>query len=128
MARHADPIAEIEQFEDLKVSFRQRILTKVNLDARRSVRQHQEVRLSEAANGKDATRRPHVKMCRGEIFPALGAVLGDDGCDGCLGFETMRVWLDTELRQLLEIRATLRNLIGFFTCAHSRSSVRRMLS
>ncbi len=46
----ADPVAEIEQLEQLEVQFRHRVLPDVDLQSRQAVGEDEEVRLSERAN------------------------------------------------------------------------------
>ena len=53
----ADPVAEIEQLEDLEIELRQRVLPDVDLQLRVAVRQDQEVRLAEGADREDAAAR-----------------------------------------------------------------------
>ena len=72
---HADPVAEIEQLEQLEVALRERVLAEVDLDARLSVREHEEVRLAEAADGEDASRRPHHDLCGVELLAGLAGVV-----------------------------------------------------
>ena len=63
-----------------------------------------------------------------ERLAGLLAVRPDDGVDGRLRIEAVRVRTDAELAQLLEIGAALDDLIGFFGRGHSRSKRRRIAS
>ena len=53
----ADPVAEVEQLEDLEVERRQRVLPDVDLDPGKAVGQDEEVRLPERPDREDAAAR-----------------------------------------------------------------------
>ena len=53
----ADEVAEIEQTEHVEIALRQRVLLDVDLDARSAVREHQKIRLAEAADAENTAAR-----------------------------------------------------------------------
>ena len=64
-------------------------------------------------------------------FERLGGgrpVRGHDGADGRLGVEPVRIDVDAELLERLEVGAPLNDLIGFLDGAHARSRRRLMPS
>ena len=69
-----DEIAEVEQFEDLKVTLADRVLADVGLDLRLAVRNRDEVGLAEAADRQDAARGPGLDALGGELVGCPGAV------------------------------------------------------
>ena len=63
-ARDADPVAEVEQLEDLEVALRQRVLPDVDLNVRPAVGDDEKVRLAEAANRRARARPSSSRAAR----------------------------------------------------------------
>ena len=65
----ADPVAEIEQLEDLEVERRHRVLTDVDLNLPEAVGQDQQVRLAEGSDGQNPPAGDRVDALGLERFP-----------------------------------------------------------
>src|SRR5262249_9149245 len=117
-----------EQLEDLEVALGQRVVADVHLHPRLAVRQHEEVRLAEAADGENAAGDAGGDRGRLELGARRLAVLAHQRVDRRLRIEPSRIRIDAEPAQLFEIGAPLRDLIGFLDCAHVRASLRRIAS
>ena len=96
----ADPVAEIEQLEDLEIELRQRVLPDVDLHLGVAVREHEEVRLAERANREDAAARDRLDALGFELVVRPLAVGVDQLGDRVPPLERARVDLDAELREL----------------------------
>ena len=128
VALDADPVAEVEQLEDAEVERGHGILADVDLNARAAVGELQEpafpnvriARMRPASPGGDLRRRraPRWFLRRARRRSWL---------IGVVRLEALRIRIDAELLQRLEIGPALDDLIGFL-CAHSRLSVRRTAS
>ena len=123
---NADPVAEVQQLEYREIALGKRILPHINLKARFSVRDDQEVRLAEAADAENAASRPRADVSGLQLVMRLRAVLGDDDIDRRLAVEPVRIDVETEPAKRVEVGAPLCNLIRFLV--HARSSLRRMAS
>ena len=110
---HADEVAEIEQLENLEGALRQRVLPDVDLDREPPVRDDQEVRLPEAAHRQDAAGRGGLDLLGLELLPSLAAAPADQLVDGVRALEGVRIGVDAELHQLVEVRPPLLVLIRF---------------
>jgi hypothetical protein len=112
----ADPVAEVEQFEQLEIERRQRVLPHIDLNRLAAIRQDQEIGLAERPDPENAAARDRVGPLRLEIVVRPGAVRLDEGPDRMRAFEPLRVDPDAELRNLGEVRFALRVL--FFLGGH----------
>ena len=74
MTADANDVAEIEEPEQLEVALRQRVLLDVDLNARPAVREHQEIRLAEAADAENPSARRRVDPVLFELSAGLLAV------------------------------------------------------
>ncbi len=110
--RHADEVAEVEQLEDLEVALGQRVLADVDLDARLAVGQHQEVGLAEAAHRQDAPGGHGLDLLRLELRAGPLAERRHQIVDGVRPLEGVRIRIDAELDQLVEVGPPLFLLIG----------------
>ena len=99
-ALDADPVAEIEQLEDLEVELRQRVLPDVHLDPGEAVGEDEEVRLAEGADREDAPGGDRLDAIAFELVVRPLAVGVDQLGDRVPPLEPARVDLDAELREL----------------------------
>ena len=74
-ALDADPVAEVEQLEDLEVERRQGVLADVHLDPGEAVGKDQKVRLPEGPDREDAAARLRFDAFGFELVMAALAVL-----------------------------------------------------
>ena len=109
-ALHADPVAEVEQLEDLEVERRQGVLPDVDLDPGTAVGDRQEIRLTERANGQDAAARDRFRPLGFELVVGLGSVGRDQLAHGVAAIETVGIDLDAELRELPQVQLSLGDL------------------
>jgi hypothetical protein len=105
-------IAEVQQLEDREVAVRERILADVDLNGRAAVRQHQEIRLAEAPDGEDAAGGAGLDDGAFELFTRLQAVRPHQIADRVAPLERPGIRLHAQLRELLEVRASLAHEIG----------------
>ena len=107
----ADPVAEVEQLEDLEVERRQRVLADVDLDLRDGRRRA--TRKLALPNERIARMRPLVIGLGAlglELVVRPLAVRGDELGDGVLPIEAARVDSTPSCAERLEIRPALLNL------------------
>ncbi len=113
MAFHADDIADVQELIHAKVALGQRILLDVDLNLRAAVGQHQEIGLAEAADAQNAAAGNGVDAVLFELRPGLPAVRANQVADRGISLEPMRVGIDTQLRELGQMRAALQDLFFF---------------
>ena len=106
-----DPIADIEQLEDTKIELGHRVLANVHLRARPPIGQLQEARFAERPDGEDPAGGADVDSRLVELRGGFRAVLGDQTADRDRTVETLRVRIDPELIQRIEIGPALDDLI-----------------
>ena len=125
-ALDADPVAEIEQLEDLEIERRQRVLPDVDLDLRAAVGQHEEVRLAERADRENAAARDGLDALGLELVVRPLAVRPPRARQSCARrVEPARVDLDAELRELLRgSPAAAESVLLGRTCSVDFSSSR----
>src|SRR5262245_26297189 len=124
----ADPVAKIEQPENVEVARRQCVLTDVRLNACATVGDDDEVGLPERPDGENSTGQTKVWLRLVKLLAGAVLVLPNTGLNRRVRLEAMRIRVDAELLQFVEIGAALNDLIGFLQCAHSRESDRRTAS
>src|SRR5207237_3493280 len=118
----ADEVAEVEQLEQREVALAQGVLADVDLDARLTIGDREEVRLAEAADGEDAAGGPGLDAPGCERFGGLRAVRVDERLNRIGPFDHAWIRRNAESLQLLEICSPLTKLIGFpFVCCRHRT-------
>ena len=105
-------VAEIEQLEHRERLGADRVLSDVDLQRRRAVRQHQEVRLAERAKSEDPPRGPHGHVFGLERLTRVLAVRRDDVADAVRGVVGVGIRPDAEGEQFLVVGAALRDEFG----------------
>ncbi len=110
-ALDADPVAEIEQLVDPEIELRDRVLPDVHLHLRAAVRQHEEVRLAERADGQDASGGDGLDAIGLELVVRAVPVRLDELDNRETTVEPARIDIDAELRELGEVGLALLNLL-----------------
>ena len=110
VAFDADPVAEVQQLEDLEVERRQRVLTDVDLNLGQAVGQDQEVRLAEGSDGENPAAGDRIDPLGFELVARPLAVALDELGNRVPPIERVRIDLNAELRQLVEVGAALLDL------------------
>ena len=105
-------VAEIEQLEHRERLGADRVLPDVDLQRRRAVRQHEEVRLAERAQSEDPPRRPHRHVLGLERLTRMLTVRRDDVADAVGGVVGVGIRPDAEGEQFLVVGAALRDEFG----------------
>ena len=111
MPAHADEVSEVEQLEDLECALGQRILPDVDLDPRLAVGKDEEIRLAEAPHRQDPPSRRGLHFRRLELGPRFLAELHHEVVDRVSAIEGVRVGIDPEPHQLIEVGSSLFLLI-----------------
>ena len=92
----ANPVAEIEQLEDLEVQFRHRVLPDVNLQLRAAIGQDKEVGFAEGRGCEDPAAGRPSRDVRPRVRRATSRREGRRARDGVAAIEAVRVGLHPE--------------------------------
>ena len=107
----ADPVAEVQQLEDPKIQLGHRVLTDVDLNARETVRNHQEVGFAERADREHAAARDRFRPARLELIVRGGGMRLHQRSHGVLAMEAAGIRGDAQPLELAQIRSTLLFLL-----------------
>ncbi len=108
-----DEVAEVEQLEDREVALADRVLPDVGLDLRLAVGDGDEVGLAERPHRQDAAGGPGFDPFGRELVAGLATEGRHQRAHGMRPREGVRVRVDAQALEGLEVGAPLRDLIGF---------------
>src|SRR5437879_13908029 len=98
-----DPVAEVQQLEDLEIEGGQGVLRNVDLDLRQTVRKDEEIGVAKRADGQNAAACRGVNPFGFQLLAAPSRVCLHESRHAGASLERVWIGVHAELRQFAEV-------------------------